>query len=197
MHLNVSLYRLCCLVGLSFVVAVSACDKESADSKSKLESTTKKYKSEAKEMVESSKPEDCATYAKELQDACTSIVDKRLKISCKNHLIKFEVAQDQAKGKLFDGGDKNAQVAAAVCNGGIKALRKDVAKAEKEGSLSVPWAASCKDYFARIRKDCLTKIATGTQAEHCQNTMQMLEMSVSQKDDGAMSCGMGAAYFPK
>ncbi len=197
MHLNITVYRLCCLVGLSALFLVSACDKESTDSEAKLEKTTKALKKEAKELLDDAKPEDCATYAKELQGACTSMVDKRLKVPCKINLMKFEIAQEQAGGKIFDVGADNGKVAAALCNKGIKKLRKDVEKAEKEGSDSMAWADSCKDYIATIRKDCLTKITTGTQAKHCQQTIQMLEMSITQKNDGAMSCGMGAMYLKK
>jgi hypothetical protein len=197
MHLNVNVYRLCCLVGVSALFMVSACDKESTDSDTKLANTTKELKKEAKELLDDAKPEDCATYAKELQGACTSLVDKRLKIPCKDNLMKFEMAQEQAGGKLFDVGADNTKVAAALCNKGIKRLRKDVEKATSVGSDSTAWADSCKDYIATIRKDCLTKIATGTQAEHCQKTIQMLEMAIDQKNDGAMSCGMGAMYFKK
>lgn len=197
MHFNVNICRLCCLVGVSALLIVSACDKESTDSEKKLENTTKELKKEAKDLLDTAKPEDCATYAKELQEACTSIVDKRLKVPCQTNLIQFEIAQKQADGRLFDTGADNAKVAAALCHKGITKIRKDVAKAEKAGSDSTPWAGSCTDYIATIRKDCLTKIAAGTQADHCQKTIQMLEIAVNQKNDGAMSCGMGAMYFKK
>jgi len=188
-------HRLLFALSLTALVSVSACDKESTDSKSELEVTEKGLKKEAKDHYDKAKPEDCPTFAKELQTACANIVDKRLNIPCNKYLMELGVAQDQAGGKLFDVGAENAKVGSALCSRGVKRLREDVAKAEEKGSDSVAWADSCKDYLATVRKDCFTKIEKGAHAKHCEQTIMMLQMSVGQKDDGGMACAMGASYF--
>lgn len=194
MTLNLIRNHSCSLLCISVLFLGSACDKE-GDVPETVETKTKELKKEAKELYDEAKSTDCPTYAKELQDACTSIIDKRMNIPCNKYLMELEMAQDQAGGKLFDVGADNEKVGSALCARGIKRLRADVAKAKEAGSDNVAWTAKCDDYIATVREDCLTKIDKGTHAKHCQRTIQMLQMSVGQKNDGEMACGMGASYF--
>jgi hypothetical protein len=176
----------------SSLLFAAACDKDSeAPTEVAVEKATANLKQEAAKRYEAATPQDCPTFAKMLAEACADVIDKRLPMPCSNTLIAFNIANKQADGKLFETGaeDTNKRAAAALCSKGVDDLRAAREKTSPAGG-DVKWSSECNDFFATLRKDCIAKIPSGTQAEHCENTFRMVEQAARMNDDGAISCAM-------
>jgi len=179
----------------AFALTVAGCDSDPSTDQA---TTVMPHKNALNKSYDEAQPQDCPVFARELQDACSDVVDRRLDFSCNTYLVQLEMAQQQAGGKLFAvGGDaENEKVASALCRKSLANLRAARDRAEEKPVDNTPWATECDDYLATLQKACFARIADGTHAQHCKQTIQMVQAAVSDKNDGAMACGMGALYFP-
>jgi hypothetical protein len=184
------------LLSIAVVVAMATsagCDKDAEASPEAAKSAPSKKDGEAK--ADQAAPEDCSTFAKELQTACSDIMDKRLNLPCSEGLLRLDAIRER-DGVRFSGDEAvDEKAESGVCRMAILKLREGRAKVEGQSGDGVTWHEACPAFFETLKTHCVEKIATATHEAHCQHTMRVVEVAVQTKSDGGMGCVAGPAQI--